>query len=172
MTAAALVGSVACGDDDGGDGDGGLDGGPSDASLGAGDAGPPPPISMTPMAPTGFACGDQFCLVPESPLAAFGIGGVYMPCCTEDANECGLFVMSTDDAGGISECVTRPPSHPVCPDVDLFSVLQPGCCMDDGMCGVNGAQTGMGCIANPLALFAGEAPSCGDQDAGAEFDGG
>lgn len=169
MAMLCLVTSVACGDDDSGDGaiepDAGMDAsmGGTGGRPGTGGAAPPMMMPLPVLEP--FFCGDVECVVPG---AEFGIA-LFPPCCTGD-NECGLIVMSPDaDAGG-GECVPRPPSDPRCPDVDVLGVMQPGCCIEDlDICGVNGAQTGMGCIENPLGgLLGGMSVRCSDEDAGAD----
>jgi len=178
----AAVGCSGCGDDDGTPT--GLDGGAPDAGMrpmdgGGGD-----------LADTGqpdhprFMCGTRQCFVPGESLVDFFVGlgfpagpSPFSPCCTE-SEECGVVV--TKDAG--ISCVPKPPSDPVCPDVPVFDAMQPGCCIEDqGVCGDNGAQLGVGCY-DPTVGFAplfgvtplpcGTDAGSGDGDAGIEDDGG
>lgn len=155
------------------------------------DAGGPPPVqgtggsssittttpTTTPTAAPAVKCGSTTCDVPGQTLYGTLAGfaqllGVALPtggagilpqaCCTS-ANVCGL------QANG--SCVPRPKSDPRCPDVAVLGVSAPGCCLEaQGICGANGAQSGMGCIdvSNPLFSVLGAAtpPACSAPDAG------
>lgn len=175
LAVAVQIALLGCGDDeaDPEPGDGGMD-----ASTGgdppAGDNGGTGGVVPQPPSPR-FMCGDQTCLVPgEELLELFEMLGFptgptpFSPCCTEEDNACGLVVRDLD--AGSMECIPRPPSDPECPDVDLFGVLQPSCCMEEmGMCGVNAAQIGAGCIDSTGGLgpiFGLEPIACGDSDGG------
>jgi hypothetical protein len=177
LTPAVLI--AGCGDDDGEPAptDGGMDGGGMDGGSqddAGSDASTPPP-------PPRFMCGDVVCFVPgEDLLDLFeGLGfaagpAPYSPCCTDDDNLCGLVVSDAD--AGTAECVGRPPSDPQCPDIDLFGVLQPGCCIEEmGFCGVNAAQVGAGCLdatGGLGPLFGLEPVACGELDGGTAADAG
>jgi hypothetical protein len=171
-----------------------LDGGPdasgSDSgqypSLGTGGAGNTttgtPNTTTFPTTPA-VKCGSTVCGVPGQslynllagfagllgvPLPAGGAGILPTACCTS-SNVCGV------QANG--SCVPRPATDPRCPDVTLLGEVQPGCCLEaQGICGANGAQSGMGCldVSNPLYTLLGAtapqscaAPDAGTPDAGA-----
>jgi hypothetical protein len=147
-----------------GAGGGGRAGSGGRTSTGA--SGTPPGVTAAPR----VTCNNNICQVPGLdqymllaslaaavgfPLPANGGGFLQTACCTKD-NVCGLQVNS--------DCVPRPASDPVCPDINFFGITTPGCCMEpQGVCGLNGVQSGMGCVsaaalggpANPMRCGSG-----------------
>ncbi len=143
---------------DGGGGAAGQDAGKPDASM-ATDSG----TTMTAMP---VPCGSNMCQPPAGlgalagglGGAAGGLGGLGgalpMPvaCCLDDsAGTCGLAPM----AGATCEKPAVPDDR--CPGPDLGALgalaggMMAGCCTDDGMCGVDGATFGNGCVENSAA---------------------
>jgi hypothetical protein len=124
------------------------------ANMTGGAAGRSPTTGTNTPAPPPVMCGGMACPVPLQteynlvaglaqsfglPLPAGGAGLLPQACCTSD-KMCGLQVTGQG-------CVPRPASDAHCPDVTVLSATIPGCCIEaQGICGANGAQSGMGCV--------------------------
>ncbi len=160
----ALIGAAAvgCGDDDSGDpapaaGSGGSSGAGGAGQSGGGAAGMAAPI----------ACGTSVCTPQPSPLSQLlgGLGGMAtgglpvpqpVACCVDAAvGTCG----TAPTAGAACEPVAMADAR--CPSIDfgqlgaaaggLTGNLTRGCCTPGGMCGLDGAIFGRGCVENSEA---------------------
>jgi hypothetical protein len=169
-----VVGSAALGacggDDDGesmepvpdaGGGTGGtmMTGGTGGSTAGTGGTGgttPPPPMAITIM------CGPTTCTQQPSLLstlaamfgggAASGLVPTPMPCC-RDGNMCGVMTAT-------SMCEEPATADTRCPSLMLPGLLAglaaglgAGCCTPEGMCGLDGAPFGRGCVENSEAAM-------------------
>ena len=117
------------GDGDGGDGDGDSgDGDSGDGDTGDGDGTTPNP--------------DAFCLPSDCPGPSFFVmlgDPSAEACCTID-DLCGVRLMGNcleNDAPGQTD--------PSCPDESIMGMSFTGCCKENGKCGVELQQVGLGC---------------------------
>ncbi|MDH5672149.1 MAG: hypothetical protein OEZ06_08370 [Myxococcales bacterium] len=139
-------GGASKGDDGAGQGssDGSSDGGSSGSSSGSDEAG----------GSDGEATGDDSFFV-DAGMYANVDGGI--PCgatyCAPDACCADQFVSVCGAPIGERGCIMPPPadtsSDPRCPELNLMGFFTlPSCCTEDGMCGIDAANFGTGCIEN------------------------